>query len=156
MMMRAAKALEYNPKAIVREWIGPACVGKAVGQGGDYVISGTPLHNKLKYPGNDRLNAYVKEKYNIDGYPLYFGFGYCWMQTLGEAVEGAKSLDQTKIRDWLRTHTVNTIAGPMKFDKRGLPPPINFTTQLIDGKVELIWPRDVRTAEPVYPKPAWK
>lgn len=157
MMMRAAKALEYNPKAIV-QGIGsvlPAWV-KELGKDGDYVFSGTPLHNKLKFPGNDKLNAYVKEKFNIVGYPLYFGFGYAWMQVLGEAVAGAKSLDQTKIRDWLRANTVNTIAGPLKFDAKGLPAPIKFTTQIIDGKVELIWPKDVRTAEPVFPKPAWK
>lgn len=44
----------------------------------------------------------------------------------------------------------------MSFDERGLPSPINFCTQLINGKVELIWPKEIRTAEPVYPKPRWK
>ena len=147
MTMRAAKALNYNPKAIVQD-IGsvlPAWVNE-LGVDGNYVFSGTPLHSKLKYPGNDRLNAYVKEKFNLDEYPVYFGFGYCWMQVLGEAVEGAKSLDQTKIRDWLRANTVNTIGGPMKFDEKGLPPLIKFTTQVINGKVELVWPKDVQTA----------
>jgi len=155
--MKAAKALGYNPKAIV-QGIGsvvPAWI-KELGADGDYVFSGTSLYNKLNYPGNDKLNAYVKTKYNLDGYPLYFGFGYAWMQTLEQAVTGVKSLDQTKIRDWLKTHKVNTIAGPMTFDKKGLPAPINFCTQIINGKVELIWPKNVRTKEPVYPKPAWK
>lgn len=155
--MKAAKALGYNPKAIV-QGIGsvvPAWI-KELGADGDYVFSGTSLYNKLNYPGNNKLNAYVKTKYNLDGYPLYFGFGYAWMQTLEQAVTGVKSLDQTKIRDWLKTHKVNTIAGPMTFDKKGLPAPINFCTQIINGKVELIWPKNVRTKEPVYPKPAWK
>ncbi len=155
--MKAAKALDYNPKAIV-QGIGsvvPAWV-KELGQDGDYVFSGTSLYNKLNYPGNDKLNAHVKKKFNIEGYPLYFGFGYAWMQTLEQGVAGAGSLDQIKIRDWLKSHEVHTIAGPMKFDKRGLPAPINFCTQIINGKVELIWPRNVQTKEPVYPKPAWK
>jgi len=154
--IKAAKALGYNPKAIV-QGIGsvvPAWV-KELGKDGDYVFSGTCLHGKLNYPGNDKLNAYVKKKYNLDGYPLYFGFGYAWMQTLQQGVAGANSLDQTKIRDWLKTHKVNTIAGPMTFDKYGLPAPINFATQIINGKVELVWPKNVRTKEPVYPKPAW-
>jgi branched-chain amino acid transport system substrate-binding protein len=43
----------------------------------------------------------------------------------------------------------------MRFDVRGLPSPINFCTQVINGEVELIWPLEVRTAEPVYPKPPW-
>ena len=155
--MKAAKALDYNPKAIV-QGIGsvvPAWI-KELGGDGDFVFSGTSLYNKLNYPGNDKLNAYVKTKYNLDGYPLYFGFGYAWMQTIEQAVKGAKSLDQTKIRDWLKTHKVDTIAGPMTFDKKGLPAPINFCTQIINGKVELIWPKNIRTKEPVYPKPAWK
>ncbi len=98
----------------------------------------------------------MKEKYGLNGYPVYFGFGYCWMQALAQGVEGAGSLDQTKIPDWLKSHTVHTIAGPMNFDKRGLPDPINFCTEILDGKVELIRPKDIATAEPVYPKPPWK
>jgi branched-chain amino acid transport system substrate-binding protein len=157
MTMRAAKALNYNPKAVV-QGVGsviPAWI-KELGKDGNYVFSGTSLHNKLNYPGNDKLNAYVKKKYGLSGYPVYFGFGYAWMQTLSQGVEGAKSLNQTKIRDWLKSHTVHTICGPMSFDKRGLPSPINFCTQVINEKVELIWPKDVRTAEPVYPKPPWQ
>lgn len=156
MIVRAAKALDYNPKALV-QGIGsviPAWI-KELGKDGYYVFSGTSLHNKLNFPGNDRLNAYVKEKFGLDGYPVYFGFGYAWMQTLGQAVEGAKSLDQTKIRDWLKANKVETICGPMTFDDKGLPSPINFCTQIIDGKVELIWPLNVRTKDPVYPKPPW-
>ncbi|MFH0824653.1 MAG: amino acid ABC transporter substrate-binding protein [Pseudomonadota bacterium] len=157
MTVRAAKALDYNPKAIV-QGIGsvvPAWV-KELGPEGNYVFSGTSLHNKLTFPGNDKLNAYVKKEYQLEGYPLYFGFGYAWMQTLGQAVEGAKTVDQDKIRAWLKTNKVDTICGSMTFDERGLPKPINFCTQIINGQVELIWPKEVRTAEPVYPKPAWK
>jgi branched-chain amino acid transport system substrate-binding protein len=157
MTVRAAKALEYNPKAIV-QGIGSVLPAwsKELGPDGDYVFSGTSLHNKLNFPGNEKLNEFVKKEYQIDGYPLYFGFGYAWMQTLAQAVEGAKTLEQTKIRDWLKVNKVNTIAGPMKFDTKGLPDPINFCTQVINGKAELVWPPEVRTAKPVYPKPAWK
>jgi branched-chain amino acid transport system substrate-binding protein len=157
MTIRAAKALDYNPKAIL-QGVGsviPAWV-KELGKDGDFVFSGTSLHNKLNYPGNDKLNAYVKKEYGVDGYPVYFGFGYAWMQTLAQGVEGSQSLNQTKIRDWLKSNTVHTIAGPMTFDAKGLPAPINFCTQIINGQVELIWPKEIRTAEPVYPKPAWK
>ncbi len=157
MTIRAAKALDYNPKAIV-QGVGsviPAWT-KELGKDGDYVFSGTSLYNKLNYPGNDKLNAYVKEKFGLSGYPVYFGFGYAWMQTLSQGVEGAGSLDQTKIRDWLKSNTVNTICGPMSFNEKGLPDPINFCTQIIDGEVELIWPKDIRTHDPVYPKPKWE
>ena len=148
MTVRAAKALEYNPKAIV-QGIGSVLPAwsKELGPDGDYVFSGKSLHNKLNFPGNEKLNEFVKKEYQIDGYPLYFGFGYAWMQTLAQAVEGAKTLEQTKIRDWLKANKVNTIAGPMKFDTKGLPDPINFCTQVINGKAELVWPPEVRNSE---------
>ncbi len=117
-----AKPSDYSPKAIAQgigsvipEWT------KELGKDGDYVFSGTSWHYKLKYPGNDKIIKAAKEKYKEDEPPLYFGFGYAWMQTLQLAVEGAKSLDQTKIRDWLKSHEVKTIAGNFKFDEKGVP-----------------------------------
>ncbi|MGD0234543.1 MAG: amino acid ABC transporter substrate-binding protein [Syntrophorhabdales bacterium] len=157
MTIRACKALGYAPKAIAQgigsvipEWT------KELGKDGDYVFSGTSWHYKLKYPGNDKIIKAAKEKYKEDEPPLYFGFGYAWMQTLQLAVEGAKSLDQTKIRDWLGSHEVKTIAGNFKFDQKGVPQPFAYLTQVINGNVELIWPPEMRTHAPVYPKPAWK
>jgi len=157
LTLKAAKALDYNPKVIV-QGIGsviPAWV-KELGKDGDYVISGTPIFNKLKFPGNDRLNQVVKERFNLSGYPLYFGFGYQWMWTLAQGVAGAGTLDQTKIRDWLKRNAVMSLVGPLKFDNKGLPKPYNFLTQLIDGKVEVIWPKDQQSHAPVFPRPAWK
>ena len=156
MTLRTCKALNYAPLAIAQgigsvipEWT------KELGKDGDYVFSGTSWHYKVKYPGNDKIIKVAKEKFNEEEPPLYFGFGYAWMQTLQQGVEGAKSLDNTKIRDWLKTHEVKTIAGNFKFDEKGLPKPFVYLTQVIDGKVELIWPPDMRSHEPVYPKPAW-
>ena len=157
MTLRACKALDYSPKAIAQgigsvipEW------PKELGKDGDFVFSGTSWHYKLKYPGNDKIIKAAKEKYKEEEPPLYFGFGYAWMQTLQIGVEGAKSLDQTKIRDWLKSNEVKTIAGNFKFDEKGLPKPFVYLTQVINGNAELIWPPDMRTHEPVYPKPAWK
>ncbi|MDI7260654.1 MAG: amino acid ABC transporter substrate-binding protein [Thermodesulfobacteriota bacterium] len=157
MTLRACKAIDYSPKAIVQgigsvipEWT------KELGKDGDFVFSGTSWHYKLKYPGNDKIIKAAKEKFKEDEPPLYFGFGYAWMQTLQQGVGGAKSLDQMKIRDWLKTNEVKTIAGNFKFDEKGLPKPFVYLTQVISGNVELIWPPDMRTHEPVYTKPAWK
>jgi branched-chain amino acid transport system substrate-binding protein len=156
LTIKAAKALDYNPKVIV-QGIGsviPAWV-KELGKDGDYVISGTPIFNKLKYPGNEKLNQVVKERYHLTGYPLYFGFGYQWMWTLAQGVEGAGTLEQTKIRDWLKSHEVQSLVGPLKFNAQGLPKPYNFLTQIINGQVEVIWPKDQQSHTPVFPRPAW-
>jgi branched-chain amino acid transport system substrate-binding protein len=157
MTIRACKSLDYSPKAIVQgigsvipEWI------KELGKDGDCIFSGTSWHYKLKYPGNDKIIRAAKERFKEGEPPLYFGFGYAWMQTLQQGVEGAKTLDQMKIRDWLKANEVKTIAGNFKFDEKGLPKPFVYLTQVINGTVELIWPPDMRTHEPVYPKPPWK
>ena len=46
-------------------------------------------------------------------------FAYADLQVLQQAIEGTKSLDQTKIADFLRTHTLHTIVGDVKFGPNG-------------------------------------
>jgi branched-chain amino acid transport system substrate-binding protein len=46
-------------------------------------------------------------------------FAYAYLQILGDAVEGAKSLDQTKISDYMHSNTFKTIAGDIAFGKDG-------------------------------------
>ena len=46
-------------------------------------------------------------------------FAYANLQVLGEAVEGAKTLDQAKLADYMRTHSFNTIVGDISFGKDG-------------------------------------
>jgi len=46
-------------------------------------------------------------------------FAYANLQVLGEAIEGAKTLDQAKLADYIRTHPFNTIVGDISFGKDG-------------------------------------
>src|SRR6516165_5076731 len=46
-------------------------------------------------------------------------FAYANLQVLGEAMEGTKSLDQTKLADYIRSHAFNTIVGEISFGKDG-------------------------------------
>jgi branched-chain amino acid transport system substrate-binding protein len=157
MTVKAAKALKYNPKAYF-QGVGSAIPAwtKELGEDGNAIISGTSYHEKLNNPSNKMLIKRVKEKLNLDGVDTYFGFSVAWLQTLFAAVEGTKGLDQTKIRDWLKTNKVETVAGTFAFDEKGLPAPFTYATQVIDGKIELIYPTDIRSHKGVYPKPAWK
>ena len=155
-IVKAMRALDYNPK-LIAQGVGsiiPAWV-QELGADGNYVFSGTAVHPSLPFEGISRLNEVARAKYNAPVAPIYFIFGYAWMQALQRGVEGAQTLDQTAIRDWLKSNQITTVAGTFTFDERGLPPPYNYLTQVIDGKVELIWPPEVRTKEPIYPKPAW-
>jgi branched-chain amino acid transport system substrate-binding protein len=46
-------------------------------------------------------------------------FAYAYLQVLGDAIEGTKSLDQTKIADYIRSHPFKTIVGDITFGNDG-------------------------------------
>jgi len=45
--------------------------------------------------------------------------GYAAGQVLAEAVEGAKTLDQVKLAQYMHTHSFNTVMGEISFGKDG-------------------------------------
>lgn len=47
------------------------------------------------------------------------GWGFAYIELLGKAVEGAKSIDDNKIADFIRKNTIKTIMGDIKFGKNG-------------------------------------
>ena len=157
MIMRSAKAMRYNPKLIwniVASMI-PAWT-RELGEDGNHVLANTWWASDLPYPGNDKVNEAARERFKLPSTPAYFGFGYTWMKSLEAAVQGANTLDNAKIRDYLRSAKFDLPYGMrIKFDSKGLPPPFNFTVQTRAGKNELIWPKEVATTKLVYPRPDW-
>jgi branched-chain amino acid transport system substrate-binding protein len=56
----------------------------------------------------------------IDPLGYYLGgWGNAYIDILGQAVAGAKSLDDNKIADYIRSHTFKTVMGDVKFGKDG-------------------------------------
>ena len=157
MIMRAAKAMRYNPK-IIWNIIGsriPAW-SKELGEDGNNVLCNNFFPPGLPYPGNDRINEAAKTKLGLPNPPDFFAIAYCWMYTLEQGVKGAGSLDDKKIRDYLKSRPLDLPFGKgVKFDSRGLPPPFNYTVQTRAGKNEIIWPKEVATTKLVYPRPDW-
>jgi branched-chain amino acid transport system substrate-binding protein len=77
----------------------------------------------MQFPG---VLAFIKKyqaraaKEGIDPLGYYLGpWAYAYMQILGEAIEGAKTIDQDKVADYLRSHTFKTVMGDIKFGKDG-------------------------------------
>jgi branched-chain amino acid transport system substrate-binding protein len=157
MIMRAAKAMRYNPKIIwtplasrIPAWM------KELGEDGNYVLANTWWTPDLPYPGNQKIIEGAKTKLGLPQPPDFFGLGYIWMYTLELGVGGAGTLDNKKIRDYLRSRPFDLPYGKgIKFDSRGLPPPFNFTVQTRGGKNEIIWPKEVAIGKLVYPRPDW-
>jgi branched-chain amino acid transport system substrate-binding protein len=91
-------------------------------------------------------------------------FAYGYMQVLQQAVEGAKSLDQDKLADYLRSHTFSTVVGDVKFGPNGewSEPRVmdvqfrdiksNDVNQFTNPSAEVIlWPPALKTGDVVYP-----
>jgi branched-chain amino acid transport system substrate-binding protein len=91
-------------------------------------------------------------------------FAYGYMQVLQQAVEGAKSLDQDKLADYLRSHTFKTVIGDVKFGPGGewsearvmevqfRDVRANDLDQFRAANTEMIlWPPALKTGDVVYP-----
>jgi branched-chain amino acid transport system substrate-binding protein len=78
---------------------------------------------KQMYEGTEAFFKEYQSRAKAAGVDLlgYYlgGWGYAQFQVLGDAIKGAKSINDDKIAAYLRTHTFNTVMGPIKFGKRG-------------------------------------
>jgi branched-chain amino acid transport system substrate-binding protein len=77
----------------------------------------------VNYPGIDDFFKRYQQKAaeeKVDPLGFYLPpFGYAMGQMLEQAVTGTKSLDQKKLAQYLHTHTMQTIVGPISFNKDG-------------------------------------
>jgi branched-chain amino acid transport system substrate-binding protein len=77
---------------------------------------------KLLTPAADFFQKY-QERAKAEGVdPLgssLGGWGYAYFQVLGEAVEGAKSVNDDKVADYLRSHEFHTIMADVRFGSNG-------------------------------------
>ncbi len=126
-MVEAANEVGLTPKMF-----GGAMVG----------LQATVFKNKLKSKLNGIVNyeTWVPDKKEMyDGTEAFFkeyqsrakaagvdplgyylgGWGYAQFQVLGDAIKGAKSINDDKIAAYLKKATFKTVMGPIKFGKKG-------------------------------------
>jgi branched-chain amino acid transport system substrate-binding protein len=156
LTVRSAKALGYNPKFFQQSIAATSPAwAKILGPDANYAYQAVIMTNSLPYPGIAELNKVAKEKFNEPDAPEYFLFGYSWMETLQRGVEGAKSLKQDAIRDYLRKNEISIISGKFRFDEKGLPPQYSYVVQVQNGQTVVVYPSAQATKKAIYPKPPW-
>jgi branched-chain amino acid transport system substrate-binding protein len=117
-----------------------------------YAVS---YHVDSPTPGNEEFLAAYKAKYDTDP-PEDAADGYAAAQVLQKAVEEVGEIDQTKLADWLRENTVDTILGPLSWDETGAPEQAFLLAQWQSGNEEIVLPEDAATSDTIVnPKPAW-
>jgi branched-chain amino acid transport system substrate-binding protein len=78
------------------------------------------------------------------------------VEVLRLAVEEADSLDQTAIRDILRSMDIETFFGPVNFDDAtGRNIGLEYPVQIQDGDLVIVYPEEAAGADPVYPTSSW-
>ncbi|MBI5657169.1 MAG: ABC transporter substrate-binding protein [Geobacter sp.] len=125
----------------------------------EYVVTATLWSPQAKYPGAKEFADKYKAKFG--DYPSYHGaLAYSATYVLADAMGRAKSMGSDDIRDALKSTSMNTAFGPVKFQDKDGYQNQNFVDtlvmQVIKGQHETIWPESFSSAKYIYPVPAWK
>jgi branched-chain amino acid transport system substrate-binding protein len=80
---------------------------------------------------------------------------YATGQVLQQAIEAAGTLEPVAVKEPMDTTEFNTILGTFQFENQLNPVYPGQIGQWQNGEFEIVSPTDDRTADPIYPKPAW-
>src|SRR5947199_1334133 len=152
-LVKQMKELGYNPKlTMLIRAPDPPVWSKNLGKDGDYVVLGPGWHHAIKASGVQELNEAHEKKISRPADPIA-GPAYACVQILANAIARAGSLDRDRIRDAIAATDMTTVIGPVKFRADGTGIVNAVFVQWLNGKQELVWPRDSATAKLAYPAP---
>jgi branched-chain amino acid transport system substrate-binding protein len=122
-------------------------IGEKNTEGIFYAVSWTPEANT---PGNkDFLDAYHK-MFGNQVPAEDAADAYATAQVMQAAIKAVGKIDdQRKLADWLRSHTVDTILGPLKWNETGAPQGQFLIGQWQSGQSEIVLPDAAKTADQI-------
>ena len=162
LFIRAAKELDFNPKAMVIT-VGPSNpkLIEEVGADAEYVIGPTQWEASMSYADDYFGTAaeYAARYEKMWGEPPTYQAAESTATALALhiAIEQAASLDTDAVRTALRNLDVVTFYGPINFDERGrnAGKPMG-AIQIQDGEILVVAPTNAAIAGLNYPAPPWK
>jgi len=126
-MVRTVNELNYRPKMIGGAMVGLQATAIKTQLGP--LLNGWVNYDfwlpvpKMDFPGvADLMKKYQARAAaeGVDALGYYMApWGYAQLQVVQQAVEGTKSLDDTKLGDYIRANTFKTVVGDVKFGKGG-------------------------------------
>lgn len=124
---------------------------KGLGPMAEGVVENGFWHQDLPYSSAKVFARAFQAKYNkppsTDAAKAYYG-----AQVLHQAVEKTGSLDLAALNKTLHAEEFDTIAGPFKYDERGVNLKIKmFLTQVQNGKRVIVWPKELATSSLKFP-----
>jgi len=93
------------------------------------------------------------------------GWGYTYVQILGDAIKGANSIDDDKLAAYLKSHSFDTIMGPVKFGNKGewaesrmltvqyhdIKPDVDMKTWAGMSYQTVLHPKNLETGKLIFP-----
>jgi branched-chain amino acid transport system substrate-binding protein len=169
-LVRAIHEVGYEPKMVGGATVGlnNVSIEMQLGPLLDGIVGYATWLPTMNFPGVQSVLKRYQAEAKAQGLdPLGWGMvppAYASVETMGEAVEGAHSLDQDKIAKWLHSHTVSTVFGKISFGPdgewtEGRMPIVQYRgitgkteDQFVDLKhLPIIDPPDLKTADLIYP-----
>lgn len=157
------KDLEINPVAILATGAGPKDpeFTRNLGNMAEYWLVVNEWNYDMKKAQVRELNKKFKEKYGVDLDGIS-ALSYVSTWILKDAIEKAGTVDGEKIREYLmNTQKIeNNLElmlplGIINFDENGQNKFLCLVTQIINGKHRTVWPPELASQEPIWPKPEW-
>jgi branched-chain amino acid transport system substrate-binding protein len=152
-MIKQMKELGYTPKlTLFIRAPDPPIWTKNLGKDGDFVLLAPGWHHAVKAPGVAELNEAHTKKIGRPADPIA-GPAYACVQILAAAVAKAGAADREKLREAIAATDMTTVIGPVKFRPDGTGVVQSVFLQWLNGKQELVWPKESATAPLAYPAP---
>jgi branched-chain amino acid transport system substrate-binding protein len=79
--------------------------------------------------------------------------GYAILQVIEQAVTGANTLDEDKLKQYIYSHEFHTAAGNLRYQDDGTTAFSQVLLQFINGKNQVVWPEQARTMTAAIPTP---
>ncbi len=161
-LLEALDALDYRPRGHFYLWPAPGPL-LALGDLSDGAMSVTLFEPFEPFLSNHQADIMVErftaaaEEAGIPFTVAETQAAASWSawQVLTAGVEGAGSLDQEAIANWLLTHPVETVTGTLEFnpDENNYGEDLTKIKQIQDGQWVVVWPPEYATEgfEVVYP-----
>ncbi len=153
-IQRQMAELDYTPKIQYTIRAPDVPTWRDLGTAGDYVLFAPGWHSGMAYDGVPELNAKHMEMMDRPSDPIV-GPAYAAVQILADAIERAGSLDRDAIRDAIAATDLDTVIGPVTFRDDGTGVVNAPILQYQNGAIELVYPPEFKTADLVYPAPAF-
>jgi branched-chain amino acid transport system substrate-binding protein len=154
--VRQFHSMNYMPKLFIANGVSQDDFITAAGKDAEYALGMSLYEPSLPSEGNKDFVKTHQAKYGSNpGY--YAAFGFVAGTVLEAAVKKAGSIDTEKVREVLTTIKLGSVMGkhevdPATYMQIGVT---GLVVQVQNGKREVIWPEEYKTAEPKLPIPAW-